>query len=464
MFRSTHLATAVGLALLTPLTLVVGDDYDDFGFTLQAGETITLDALFSHAQGNCDLVLREYVGGCGANVAFATSPTDNEQIVFTNTGFSAMDYVLQVDLVTGGPCLDDSLTWTKDRFATGDLFDSNDDCSSARMLPAIDSTFKSLTALLGDNDDYGFALAPNETIELDATFLHAAGDLDLELSDVGCPSVLTSSTSTSNSESVSYTNTTSGFVTVTLRVFVYPFSAGTCATYDLGVRVSGSPCGPDDGLTAGGSTPALRLGEVSLFGDLRVTTGQRDVFRIQGTQADAVGIRIDFEHDDGDIDFDLFEVDMSDGTETYLTGSYSVDDFEEYRGFIQNTNVELRLEVYRLGGGDGCSRYSLAVMGGRYGDDRTLCQGEFVGPFGLPASLTVGGSRVVADDDVSLTVNGATPLAFGIFINSRGSGVFTPLDRPSSPGSSQRREIQGLWRPGRGVLSRPRRRRGPRRR
>lgn len=320
--------------------------------------------------------------------------------------------------------------------STADIFEPNDNCGEALYLPPGSSSFTGLNVELGDEDHYEYFVDAGEVLTVDVSFLHADADVDLQLSDSPCGTVVASSASTSDMESVAYTNTGAVGTIVSVRVFVYAFSAGSCAPYDLDATIVSNPCGADDtlaGTTPGSGAAFDLLSGLNLHEGLLATSGQSDYFRIQGTLGDNVGIRLDFEHADGDIDFNVYEFDTFTGQlSSVIGGSYGVGNSEEYSGQFSNSGIELVLEVYRIGGGTGCNRYDLAVMGGRYGDDRTICQGSFIAPWGLPAELEVTGSRVVADNDVTLNVYGAAPGAFGIFINSRGVGEVTP------PGSGGR--------------------------
>lgn len=106
-----------------PAPTCPGDDV--FPFTPLPGEAVTIDAFFTHAEGDCDLVPQEFTGGCGAGVAFSPSNSNEEPIVYTDSGAAPMEYVLEAHLVSGGPCVESALAWSKELCGTADALEPN---------------------------------------------------------------------------------------------------------------------------------------------------------------------------------------------------------------------------------------------------------------------------------------------------------------------------------------------------
>ena len=115
--------------------------------------------------------------------------------------------------------------------ATDDCLEPNDDCSVARPIGNV--TTNRLFVSKMKSDWYSLTVENLATLQVDAFFTHAVGDVDLALVD-GCGgTVLASSTSTDDDESLTWTNMIGVALPIYLRVDVKPSSEGNCNNYDL---------------------------------------------------------------------------------------------------------------------------------------------------------------------------------------------------------------------------------------
>jgi hypothetical protein len=159
---------------------VCASDDDYFSLSLDAGQSVQLDASFVDAEGDIDLLLQD---PSGTVVASSLSFTDDEAI----TGFTASqtgDYTLQVDLwadagsFPGTPYdLDIALPG-----CAPDPFEPDDS-----SLTATDTGSSPFTAygrsLCSDSDVdwYERELSAGDLLIVDTYFEDAAGDIDIEL-------------------------------------------------------------------------------------------------------------------------------------------------------------------------------------------------------------------------------------------------------------------------------------------
>lgn len=163
-----------------------------------------------------------------------------------------------------------------------DAFEDNDDQGSAVAIG--DGMYMGLAAKADDFDFFNTVVCDGDTITVDALFIDADGDIDMDLLDASGADLDTSGT-VSDNEQVTYTNTTGAPQVVTIVVFM--FNETDCSNYDLVVAgscnvgtqyceqfanstgnvgqilVSGSPLAADDDLSLVASN--LPVGEAGLF-------------------------------------------------------------------------------------------------------------------------------------------------------------------------------------------------------
>lgn len=88
-------ATAVMLTSgITPALSIVGTNHDMWGFTVPAGEDLTIDVFFLHANGNIDVKL--VTSDCNNLYDRGDSVDDDEHVIATNTGATPVVMVLHV--------------------------------------------------------------------------------------------------------------------------------------------------------------------------------------------------------------------------------------------------------------------------------------------------------------------------------------------------------------------------------
>ncbi|MFT7678266.1 MAG: hypothetical protein ACI8QC_002252 [Planctomycetota bacterium] len=216
---------------------------DYFDIQVAAGETLTVDCLFSHSGGNLNLELTS--GFCLTVLGSSNSTSDDEQIIWTNNSAAAESVSLQVYLSGGsgnnGYSLEVDLEVIDPCPGPDDSMEPNDSCVEAAPLG---NEFANAWIELGDPDFYSFCVNAGSTLDVDLFFSHASADIDMRLSSVaGCGgTALVESNSGSNDESLSWTNSTGVAQTYVLEVFVFANSAGLCSDYFLVNTGAGGNC------------------------------------------------------------------------------------------------------------------------------------------------------------------------------------------------------------------------------
>ena len=216
------------------------NDADYYRFNLGANEIIQVDALFSHGLGDIDLRLYDPTG---ALVASSASNSDDERIVYTTLASGTYAVYVGLDpyaaddatpgnfyelvLTLGAPCTD--------------VFEDND--SQARAYPLGSGDFLGLRSCPNDGDYYSMNLSEGETLIVDATFAHAAGDIDLRVYGPSGAQVA-SATSNSDDEHIEYLVANTGEHIVSVALDVYAADDETPGNaYSL--TISGpAPCAP----------------------------------------------------------------------------------------------------------------------------------------------------------------------------------------------------------------------------
>lgn len=219
-------------------------DEDWYEVSVPSGATFTANMSLVNANGDIDL---ELFSSCGsATLDTAETTGDTETVTWTNAGATTTvqlrvlvwagstsdcnDYDLSLSIV-GGTCTgpDDSL-------------EPNDSCGAATSLTS--GTSNGLYVEKTDTDWYTVNVPSQATLDIDALFVDADGDLDLVLLDACGGTQLALSESATDNESVSYTNTTGASQDVVFEVYVWVNAASDCNSYDLSVDVQGGP-GPN---------------------------------------------------------------------------------------------------------------------------------------------------------------------------------------------------------------------------
>jgi hypothetical protein len=241
--------------------LGTGDSYDDleissatdsdyFAVQADAGDTITADIAFSHANGDLDMTL---VDADGNYLDGAISTTDDESVEYTVS--ESGTYYVEVYAYSDAPnSYDIDVNTSSSGTSTGDSLEPNDVRSSATDLGTGDSYDDLEISSATDSDYFAVQADAGDTITADIAFSHANGDLDMVLLDAD-GNALDGSASVSDDENIEYTVTESG----TYYVEVYAFS-GAPNSYDIDVNTSSS--GTDgDQIQDGADLRSISVGE-----------------------------------------------------------------------------------------------------------------------------------------------------------------------------------------------------------
>lgn len=212
----------------TSLQACPGDE-DWFMVELASWTVLDLEAIFSASEGNLDLEIVEL--GTNAVLASATSTTDDEELGFS-APYGPADFAVHVDLVAdAGTSPGTPYSLSGSVSCMPDAAEPNDSQAVVASVAAGLTTWSHC----GDVDWFSPNVAPWEDVLLQASYLSAEGNIDLDLVDAS-GSVLQSSQGTSGGELLSWTG--EGDVRVTMT------DAGTNPGngYDLDVLVT---CPPD---------------------------------------------------------------------------------------------------------------------------------------------------------------------------------------------------------------------------
>jgi hypothetical protein len=202
----TTASTGITTGSYTGLRICPSDD-DYYAVAVGAGQAITVDLFFSDAEGDIDL---EIIDPSGTSVAYSDSVTDDEHASYTSTsGGTYLVYVyLWADSGTSiGNGYDMDITVGAPPVCAEDTYEDNDTDTAASVITA--GSIPSLRICPGDDDYYTTRVLTGQTITVDVLFLHAEGDVDVELFDASGASVDTSTSMTDN-ETVTHTATSDG--------------------------------------------------------------------------------------------------------------------------------------------------------------------------------------------------------------------------------------------------------------
>ena len=213
------------IALGTTGSLTAGPDDDFFAVAIPANADITINAL--DGLGN-NLTVDLFESGCGTSLASASGAPLN----YFDCGGLAREVVIQV---TGAGLTDEA--YTLEVVAAeilDDVNEDNDTCASGSLVSISTFTMPGLV-VTGCDEDYYVGRVQNSGVEIqiDVVFAHDQGDIDIELYDLGCTTLLASSLSTTDNESLRYTNTSSPSVPEAVVVRVFMKNGSGFADYSL---------------------------------------------------------------------------------------------------------------------------------------------------------------------------------------------------------------------------------------
>ncbi|MCP4872219.1 MAG: hypothetical protein GY898_26245, partial [Proteobacteria bacterium] len=294
------LAAAVGFT--AALRLCDGDD-DWYTVFVDAGDTLTVDVLFSQAEGDIDLLLRD---SAGSLIAEAATATDNESVIHAVTvsttfyieviletdlgSLPGNDYDLDISVATTVGCVDDA-------------FEPNDDLVDAT--PTSDGTQTGLALCDTSLSDYFVVFVESgDTLEVDLLFSDAAGNIDLFLIDSGGNDLI-SSESTTDDELISYVAPASDTYYIQAELTSDDSTPGN--GYDLLVFGTTSPCTSDS--YEPNDAPFTAAGPLAAgaYPGLHACLADEDWFEIDLTAGEELTVDLSFAHIEGDIDMEVFD-------------------------------------------------------------------------------------------------------------------------------------------------------------
>lgn len=343
-YPQTYLSTIDGYG-------IQGDD-DWYQIHAPPGsERIMIQLNFHHSLGDIDLALYT---AAGELLATSTSVTDFESIdhVVPSSG----SYFIKVYYGNNGNTYD--LQWASSTPITDDQYEENDTQPFAHDLTYDESTW--LSELNGpgiqrDDDWYKIYATPGyERIQVELSFTHAEGDIDLALYDEA-GNMLASSVSFTDNEAIDFTVDASD-ADYFVRVYGYQSESGS--SYDLR-WFGGAPVhhGPDDAYEENDDFSSAHdlsnSGGVWLSGlEGAGIQSDNDWYKISvSAQSTLLQVELTFTHAEGDIDLALY-----DAGENLLADSTSVNDNENIELSLPQTAANYYLKVYY---GDAGNRYDL---------------------------------------------------------------------------------------------------------
>jgi|GEM_PF-996841 len=292
-------AAALTVGLTQNIHACADDDY--FFVPLASGQTLNLDALFAHAEGDLDLALYD---SAGVVLTTASTATDDESLTWE--ALASDDYVVQVMLVAdagvllGNPYeLDVNISAAT---CLPDPYEPNDNQAAAVPMPT--GSVQDLTLCPTDDDWYSISLTNGDQFLVSTFFAHAEGDIDIALyDDLG--NLILGSTSLTDDESIAWNVTADGdyFVEVSLIADTGVLPGNV---YDLDSNLSTSACPgdgfePNDGLS---SATGLTSGA---YPGLTACNGEEDWFAILAEAGDVLTADAVFSQAEGDIDLSILD-------------------------------------------------------------------------------------------------------------------------------------------------------------
>ena len=210
-------ATSLGADTYEDLA-ICSDDLDWYAVDLCRGGTLTARALFTHTDGDIDM---QIVDAAGQAVADGRSITDNEEARFTAPeggalfvvvyGYAGAENHYDLEIATDGcDCIEDADCPENQICNNGacidrppcvdDPMEDNDMLDDAAPIEV--GTPTALAICEGDEDWFMVEVCAGGTLTVDATFAHAAGDLELGIYDLDGEVLAQSSTPDDNEQAL----------------------------------------------------------------------------------------------------------------------------------------------------------------------------------------------------------------------------------------------------------------------
>lgn len=414
--------------------IVTATDEDYFGFVVPAGRTMTVRVRFQHAAGDIDAFLYDVAAGCmGTPLAEGTSQSNEELLVFQNTGATDLDCVLRLTLVNG-VCnsydLGLSLTGSPISCPSADRFEPNDTvATAARIVPG---AYLWLNApLMGDRDIYSIEVPSGSsvivrTLEYVSQPTDAAG---LVLYDASGTQTLDFDFAVGSTlQEVRWDNIT-GAPAVVNALFTFQVGASSCLDYVLGVVVNTCGLTSDDPLEDNdtcGAAVALPLGATV---GLQVFTGDADFYATTVPNRTTLDFAVDYDRARGELLVELYRGSACNTLDRVGVGvAMPTGQALLYTNAVGGAET-FTLRVAYAGVQEGCNEYALtaAAVPGMLGS--YICAGV-ANSTGSGAHLVALGSDAAADNVLTLEVDGLPNFSAGFFLNSFDNGFI------ANPGGS----------------------------
>lgn len=279
-------------------------DTDWWAIPLEADDELTLDILFSHAEGDVNVQLLDASGGV---LDTGTSVSDHERVSYQAAGteqvflvvdlladagsWAGNEYDVEVEILNRFVCVDDA-------------FEDNDVQATAVPIAASGMYGDLVQCGAGDRDWYSFDLLTGQVLSVEAMFAQDAGDIDLGLEDAA-GNLLVDSATANSPEFVEWVSTADE--TVYLNVELYQDDAWLAGnTYELIVLIEDAFVCQDD-LFEDDDEPALATqipDDLGLLGGV-ACAGDVDWFRIPLVVGELMTAVVSFDNAEGDIDLVL---------------------------------------------------------------------------------------------------------------------------------------------------------------
>jgi hypothetical protein len=314
---------------------------------------------------------------------------------------------------------------------TVDAFESNDSCAAAVTVSP--GTFTGLYSCETDDDWYAVSVPPGAQLTVDLAFTNATADLDLQIRNSSCTTVLDGSYSVSDAESVTWTNTSNAASIVNIRQ--YMFSNVPTSPYSMMVTVLGcvAPDAYEDNDTCATATP---WADGTVVG-LSVDKLDKDHYSFCVADGATVTIDLLFITATGDVDGFLrdaasVECGSGNGLDELAQGYTGSDNENIVWTNTTGADLDVVLEVNVWDGSlSDCNTYDMVISGAWLGCGlgTAFCDPATANSAGSPAVLA--GSVTAAGAGLHLEITGGVPgqLAY-MLVGTSDAGSFTP------PGSS----------------------------
>ena len=283
-------------------------DIDDwYALPLVAGDELTVDLFFVDDEGDIDL---EVFDPAGNSMGSGASMDDNESVGPVLAAITG-DHVVHVQLyadagsVPGNSYDMDLAVVPFVATCAGDGFEPNDtDAAAVTITPG---SHAGLTACPDDGWDwYAVPLVTGETIDVQLTFAHAEGDIDLEVFDPAGTSLGGSWTSTDDETAGTFTAAVDGDHLIAVELYADTGSVPG-NSYDMDVNVGGAPICTPDALEPNDTEAAANLLSAGTQTGLTACDTDDDWYAIDLAIGAELTVDVLFSAAEGDIDIEVFD-------------------------------------------------------------------------------------------------------------------------------------------------------------